>query len=202
MSKKQQGGTLKNKILIILGHPAKDSFCKSIANEYREAASSAGHEVKLINLAELAFDPILHEGYNVIQPLEPDLINAQNSILWAEHIVWIYPNWWGAMPALLKGFIDRVFIPGFAFKYRDNSNLWDKLLGGKSAQLYVTMDSPPWYYRWFTKMPGHKQMKLAILNFCGISPVKISSFGPVKSASDIQIEKWLRAVRHDAAQSV
>ena len=158
--------------------------------------------MKLINLEELAFDPILHEGYNVIQPLEPDLINAQNSILWAEHIVWIYPNWWGAMPALLKGFIDRVFIPGFAFKYRDNSNLWDKLLGGKSAQLYVTMDSPPWYYRWFTKMPGHKQMKLAILNFCGISPVKISSFGPVKSASDIQIEKWLRAVRHDAAQSV
>lgn len=191
---------MKKKILIILGHPAKESFCKSIANEYQKSASNAGHEVKLINLAELTFDPILHEGYNVIQPLEPDLINAQNAILQAAHIIWVYPNWWGAMPALLKGFIDRVFIPGFAFKYKDNSNLCDKLLSGKSAHLYVTMDSPPWYYRWFIKMPGHIQMKRAILDFCGISQTKISNFGPVKLTTDKQREKWLNIVRNDASK--
>lgn len=186
------------KILVILAHPSKSSFCKSIAQIYKETASQRGHDVKFIDLANLQFDPLLHDGYKTIQNLEPDLVAAQQLILWSEHIVWIYPNWWGAMPALLKGFIDRTFVPGFAFKYRDNSKLWDKLLTGRSAHLYITMDSPPWYYRWFTKMPGHQQMRRAILNFCGISPVSITSFGPMISASDKQKAIWLDKVRRDA----
>lgn len=189
------------KKLIILGHPAQDSFCKSIADTYFGTAKEIGHEVELLNLASLKFDPILHEGYKLIQPFEPDLEHAKNLISWADHLVWIYPNWWGAMPALQKGFIDRIFIPGFAFKYRQNSNLWDKLLTGKSAHIYVTMDSPPWYYKWFTKMPGHNQMKHAILQFCGISPIKITNFGPVKTSSDIQKNKWLKSVEVDAARN-
>ena len=86
-------------------------------------------------------------GYAQIQPLEPDLLDAQASITWAQHLVWVYPIWWGGLPALLKGFLDRIFLPGFAFKYRPNSALWDRLLTGRSAELLVTMDSPPWYYR-------------------------------------------------------
>jgi putative NADPH-quinone reductase len=134
---------------------------------------------------------VLHEGYARIQPLEPDLVAAQAAIIWAEHLVFVYPIWWGAMPALLKGFIDRVFLPGFAFKYREGSVFWDRLLVGRSAQLLVTMDSPPWYFRWVVRMPGHNQMKRAILGFSGIKPVRIMNFGPVKSASQQQREKWL-----------
>ena len=190
------------KILVILAHPSNISFCKSVAHIYQETASQRGHEVKRIDLASLQFDPLLHDGYKTIQELEPDLVAAQKLILWSDHIVWIYPNWWGAMPALLKGFIDRTFVPGFAFKYRDNSKLWDKLLTGRTAHLYVTMDSPPWYYRWFTKMPGHQQMRRAILNFCGISPVTITNFGPMISASDKQKASWLDEVRRDANKIV
>ena len=127
--------------------------------------------------------------------LEPDLLAAQADITWAHHLVWVYPIWWGAMPALLKGFIDRVLLPGYAFKYRKGSSLWDKLLAGRSAELLVTMDSPPWYFRWVTRMPGHHQMKKAILEFCGIRPVRVHSFGPVRSASAEQLALWVEKAR-------
>jgi putative NADPH-quinone reductase len=185
---------MSKRILIILGHPSNIGYCGALADSYAAGAETAGNEVKRIFLADLVFDPVLRSGFNCVQELEPDLEAAQAAISWSQHLVFVYPIWWGAMPALLKGFIDRVFLPGFAFKYRSGSALWDKLLTGRSAHLLVTMDSPPWYFRWFTRMPGHHQMKRAILEFCGIKPVKISEFGSVKSSTQQQREKWLSKV--------
>ena len=183
------------RILVILGHPSEDSLCAALAQSYMKGARSAGAEVRLLALGALAFDPLLHAGYRGNQPLEPDLQAAQAQITWAGHLVWVYPTWWGAMPALLKGFVDRVLLPGYAFKYRKGSSLWDKLLAGRSAELLVTMDSPPWYFRWVTRMPGHHQMKKAILEFCGISPVRVHSFGPVRSASTERLAQWVEKAR-------
>lgn len=153
------------KILLIIGHPRKESLCGALADKYVSGAEKAGHTIETIHLGGLEFDPILWGGYEGSQPLEPDLVKAQQQITWADHLVFVYPTWWGALPALLKGFIDRVFLPGFAFKYREGSVRWDRLLTGKSAHLIVTMDSPPWYYRWISRMPGHNQMKKTILEF-------------------------------------
>ena len=178
-------------ILVILGHPKSDSFCGALANSYVEGAKATENEVQLISLGNLSFDPVLHNGYATIQGLEPDLVTGQAAITWAQHIVFVYPIWWGAMPALLKGFIDRLFLPGFAFKYREGSQFWDRLLSGRSAHLLVTMDTPPWYFRWVYRMPGHNQMKRTILEFSGIKPVTVSSFGPIKGSSQQKREKWL-----------
>ena len=163
---------MKN-VLLILGHPRKESLCGALAEKYQVGAETAGHTVKTIYLGNLKFDPILRNGYEQPQELEPDLGKAQKQITWADHLVFVYPTWWGALPALLKGFIDRVFLPGFAFEYHEGSMGWDRLLTGKSAQLIVTMDSPPWYYRWVSRMPGHHQMKKTILEFSGVKPVKV-----------------------------
>jgi putative NADPH-quinone reductase len=182
------------KILLILGHPCSDSFCGHLAECYLRGASEAGSVVRQLRLGDLAFDPILHDGYRKVQSLEQDLLGAQEDIAWADHLVFVYPTWWGAMPALLKGFIDRVFLPGFAFKYRENSKFWDRLLAGRSAHLLVTMDTPPWYYRWIFRMPGHQQMKRTILEFSGIKPVKVSSFGPVLHATQAQKDTWAARV--------
>lgn len=185
---------MSQRILIILGHSAQSSFCRQLAERYQHRAQAQGHSIRWLDIGQLQFDPILHQGYQQIQPLEADLQQAQQDILWAQHLVWVYPIWWGGLPALLKGFIDRVFLPGFAFKYRENSSFWDKLLSGRSAQLLVTMDSPPWYYRWISGAPGHRQMKRTILNFSGIQPVKIHSFGPMIKSNPAQREGWLRQV--------
>lgn len=186
------------KILLILGHPRADSFCGALADAYDEAARVAGAELRRLTLADLAFDPVLHVGYRGEQALEPDLLAARDDILWAEHLVFVYPTWWGGLPALLKGFVDRVFLPGFAFKYRKDSLWWDRLLAGRSARLLVTMDTPPWYYRWVYRMPGHNQMKRTILEYCGIRPVHIGQFGPVKGATEARRARWLEAVRRAA----
>jgi NAD(P)H dehydrogenase (quinone) len=182
------------RILIINGHPDKESFCFALAESYKKGADSAGSNCKLVHLIDLKFNPILTYGYRVVSELEPDLLEIQKDIIEADHLVLIYPNWWGTYPALLKGFIDRVFLPDYAFKYLENSPLPAKLLKGKTARIIVTMDTPDWYYWLVNRNPGHNSMKKAILEFCGIKPVKISSFAIVKSSDESKRKKWLDEV--------
>lgn len=184
---------MKN-ILIINGHPDKESFCAALAEMYHKGAVSAGADCKLIHLIDLEFNPILNYGYRKISPLEPHLLQAQKDILKANHLVFVYPNWWATFPALLKGFIDRVFVPGFAFKYNQKGPFWDKLLQGKTARLIVTMDTPKWYYWLVNKNAGFNAIKIGVLEFCGVKPVKITSFAPIKSSDDIKRKKWLEEV--------
>ncbi len=168
----------------------KDSFGGALAQAYIKGAKSAGADVREIYLGELDFDPILHKGYKEIQELEPGLIKAREDIKWAEHIVFVYPTWWGTMPALLKGFFDRVFLSGFAFKFTGKYS-WEKLLKGRSARLLVTMDAPPLFYKLFLGAPGIKTIKRAILLMSGVSPVKVTMFGSVKNSSEAKRKKWL-----------
>jgi putative NADPH-quinone reductase len=179
------------KVLVINGHPDKESFCFALAERYKKGADAAGAECKLVHLIDLKFNPILTFGYRKISELEPDLLKMQQEITAADHLVFVYPNWWSTLPALLKGFIDRVFVPTFAFKYRPNSPFWDKLLKGKTARLIVTMDTPQWYYWLINKNAGHNAMKVGILEFSGIKPVKISSFAIIKSSDETKRKKWL-----------
>lgn len=182
---------MSKRILVILGHPSSNSFCGALAERYAQSALRAGHEVRQLFLGKMDFDPVLREGYQQVQPLEADLRRAQTDILWAEHLTLVYPIWWGGVPALLKGFLDRVLLPGFAFKYREGKAFPDKLLHGRSAHLLVTMDTPPWYYRWIYRMPGLHQMRKTTLAFCGIQPQRTLTFGPVLGSSAGQRETWL-----------
>jgi len=183
------------KILIIQGNPKKESLCGVLAQAYLEEAKKANHDVKLIELKDLKFDLNLHVGYKEEQILEPDLIAAQKEIKEANHLVFIFPNWWSSMPALLKGFFDRVFLPGFAFKYRTKSPIPEKLLKGRSARIIITMDAPEWYYKWFNKAPGLAALKIGTLEFSGITPVKSTCLGPVRKAPKERIENFIKKVR-------
>jgi 1,4-dihydroxy-2-naphthoate polyprenyltransferase len=131
------------KVLVILGHPRPDSFCKALADAYVTGAQEAGAEVRRLSLTELGFE------LNVLVPsprdqlLEPGISDSVGLVAWAEHLVFVFPTWWGTMPACLKGFLDRVLMPGFAFADREDGEGWDKLLVGKTAHLLTTMDTPP-----------------------------------------------------------
>ncbi|MED1787944.1 NAD(P)H-dependent oxidoreductase [Brevibacillus laterosporus] len=182
------------KILIIQGNPVKESYGEALAEAYQKGAVSTGAEVKSLRLANLDFNPNLAGGYKNKPQLEDDLILAQQLISWADHLVFVYPIWWGAPPALLKGFLDRVFMPGYAFSYKKGSSLPQQLLKGRSARLIVTMDSPYWYYSLVQGKPGHRMMKKSTLQFCGISPVKITTLSQVGKADDEKRKRWLRTV--------
>lgn len=182
------------KILIINGHPDKESFCFALAESYKKGADTNGNECRLVHLIDVKFNPILTYGYRIVSELEPDLLKIQKDILQADHLVFIYPNWWATFPALLKGFIDRIFLPNFAFKYHKKGPFWDKLLKGKTARLIVTMDTPKWYYWFVNRSAGHNAMKIGVLEFCGIKPVKISVCTPLKSSNDLIRKKWLAEI--------
>ena len=183
------------KILIINCHPRVGSFSDSIALAYKNGAISNLNELKEITIRDLVFSPNLANGYQKRTELEPDLVDCWEKIQWCDHMVWIHPVWWGGLPAMTKGFIDRLFLPGFVFQYRENSPWWDKLLTGKSARIITTMDQPTWFYWLFNKEPSINQLKKAVLQFCGVNPVRVTAFGPVKGSSEKQREAWLHKVK-------
>ena len=142
---------MSRSIVILLGHPDRDSLCGALAARYQHAALAAGHQVQLFALGEIDFDPILRHGYRQIQPLEPGLEQINAAIAACQHLVLVYPTWWGGMPALLKGFFDRAFLPGVAFRYRADSVWWDRLLAGRSARVITA--PPSLTMRWRSRSP-------------------------------------------------
>ena len=182
---------MSKKILIVNGHPNKDSLNFGLADAYKKGAMQANAEIQEIIIRDLQFNPNLEFGYQKRTELEPDLLAAWEKIKWAEHIVFVYPIWWGGLPAVMKGFFDRLFLPGFAFAYRENSVWWDKLLTGKSAHMIVTMDTPYWYFRFVYGNPGINQLKKNTLEFCGIKPVKVTVFSPIKNVAEDKIKKHI-----------
>ncbi|WP_126972847.1 NAD(P)H-dependent oxidoreductase [Gynurincola endophyticus] len=186
---------MQKKIAIINGHPNAESFNYALTAAYKEGALLGGAIVQEIVIAQLKFNPNLEFGYRKRTELEPDLLKAWEIIQWADHLVWIHPVWWGGLPAITKGFIDRLFLPGMAFKYRENSLFWDKLLKGKTAHIITTMDQPGWYYRLVYARPGINQLKKTVLQFCGITPVKVTGIGIIKTANETKRLKWLDKVK-------
>jgi NAD(P)H dehydrogenase (quinone) len=187
-------------ILIINGHPDPDAFNAALAETYRNGAVASGATVRELVISRLTFQPSLRFGYRQRTELEPDLLAAWEDIKWADHLVWIHPVWWGGLPALTKGFIDRLFLPGMAFRYRPDSIWWDKLLAGKSARIITTLDQPGWYYRLFFRRPSVNQLKRSTLEFCGVSPVKVTYVGTIRGSSVRQRERWLEKVQTLGAQ--
>ncbi|WP_250255635.1 NAD(P)H-dependent oxidoreductase [Chryseobacterium sp. Marseille-Q3244] len=183
------------KITIINGHPNKESFNFGVAEAYKNGAIEAGAEIREIIIANLNFNPNLEFGYQKRIELEPDLLKAWESIQWADHLVWIHPIWWGGLPAVMKGFIDRLFLPGLAYKYRENSLWWDKLLTGKTAHIITTIDQPGWYYRLMYGRPSVNQLKKSTLEFCGIKPVKVTYLGIIRTSNEGQRKTWLKSVK-------
>jgi putative NADPH-quinone reductase len=182
------------KILLINGHPNGGSFNFALYESYKKGAIASGAELKEIIIKDLNFNPNLQFGYQERTELEPDLLNAWEKIQWAEHMVWFHPVWWGGLPAISKGFVDRLFLPGFAFKYKDNSVWWDKLLSGKTAHIITTLDQPSWYYRLAFGRPSVNQLKKSILEFCGVKPVKVTYVGPIRNSELATRTKYLEKV--------
>jgi len=169
------------RILILLGHPdpAPERLCRALAEAYAEGARSAGHDVRLIDLAKLDFT--LLRTKDEFEKSAPSAVikQAQDDMVWAQHLVIIYPLWLGTMPALLKGFFEQVGRPGFAFETKGPG--WKKaLLKGRSARIVVTMGMPALAYRFYFGAHSLKSLERNILGFIGISPIRETLIGLVE----------------------
>lgn len=186
------------RILIIDGHPDSrpERYLHALAAAYREGAEAGGHEVRTIGLATLKF-PLLHTAEEFAQaPQSAAVLQAQQSLVWAQHVVILFPLWLGAMPALLKGFMEQVLRPGFAFAPATRGRLPRKLLAGRSARIVVTMGMPSLFYRLVYRAHSLKSLERNILGFCGLRPVRATVIGMVEGMSTRARHGWLeRLVR-------
>ncbi len=180
------------KIIVIVGHPKADSYCAALGRAYLRGAQEGGHEARLFLIGEMSFDPALREGYRREQELEPDLLDAREAFLAADHVVLIFPLWCGDMPAILKGFIERI-LQREVLAMRESTRTTDwKLFKGKSARIIMTMGMPGFFYRWYYGAHALKLMKRSILQFIGIHPVRATLHGMVEAVSDGTRQEWLR----------
>lgn len=189
-------------VLVLQAHPDPDSFGAALSEAYAQGARDAGARVERLSLSALSFDPVLHRGHRGTQPLEPDLVVARSAIEAADHLTLQFPVWWGAPPALLKGFIDRAFLPGWAFRYVSGRALPEGLLAGRSARLIATMDSPWWWYWLKHGRAAHRSLIGATLNYVGIQDVRQTTLYRLRERSDAQRRAWLeRMARLGAADA-
>ncbi len=182
----------RRRVFVLNANPKPASLSQALAERYAQAAAQAGHHVQLSHLHALNFEPQLLNGFDGAQALEADLQALQAQILDADHLVFAYPVWWGSVPARFKGLLDRLLLPGFAFRYDGSKSLPEQLLKGRSARLLVCLDTPAWYFRWVQGAPAHRMMKDAVLGFCGVAPIRISAFSPVIKSDADQRERWLQ----------
>jgi putative NADPH-quinone reductase len=163
------------KILVLDGHPSAFSYTACLADEYVINAEKGGFEVKALNVRDLDFDPNLRWGYTRKQALEPDLERAQELLLWCNHLAIFTPVWWFSLPAILKGFMDRVLLPDFAFKVKRSGGKRSliKLLKGRTASAFYTFGGPKIDLKEAFADPIKTQLKNGILNFVGFSNIKM-----------------------------
>lgn len=183
------------RIAIIQGHPDPSGkrFCHALAHAYAAGAQESGLEVRLMDIAQLEF-PLLRTQaeFETGKPAQ-SIVDAQETIKWADHLVVIYPLWLGMMPALLKAFLEQVFRPGFAVRTGERG--WESLLKGRSARIVVTMGMPAFIYRWYFGAHGLKSLERSILRFVGIRPVKETLIGVIGTASEAKRKAWLGKMR-------
>jgi len=184
------------KHLVVYAHPYSKSFGKAIVETIEKEILSKGSEVRVRDLNELDFDSVL-KGSDLLNlqsgNYAADIVLEQEHIKWADIITFVYPVWWAGMPAILKGYVDRVFANGFAFTYGENGPIG--LLKGKRALLFSTTGFPSNIYE---QIGMHKSMQQtsdeAIFNFCGIEVIQHLFFGGIPTSSENDREEYLNEV--------
>ena len=189
------------RILILQGHPDASArhLNHALAEAYADGAREAGHAVRVVEIGRLDFPLLRSQQEWEHTPLPAGLQGAQDDIAWAQHLVIFFPLWLGDMPALLKGFLEQVARPGFAFQgdaaERASNPFIFKALKGRSARIVVTMGMPALVYRWVFRARGVGLLKRNILGFVGIAPVRDTLIGMVDRLGEAGVRKWQDRLR-------
>ena len=180
-------------ILLIQGHPdaTKHHFCHALEEAYLQGATKGGHKIQRLNIADIDFPILRSQNEWEHGELPPNLVEAQTAIKWAKHMVLFFPLWLGDMPALLKGFLEQVARPGFAFSRSDTNPLANKALTGRSARVVVTMGMPASIYRFYFRAHSIKSLERNILGFVGVAPIDETLIGLTGEMKPESARKWL-----------
>ena len=187
------------KVLVVLAHPRQESFNHAIAAAAAEALRNNGHEVYFHDLYAEGFDPVL-PGPEIDEdaPLPPALARHCRELAQADGVVIVHPNWWGQPPAILKGWVDRVFRPGVAYRFLEGDageGVPLALLKVRCAMVFNTSNTPLERERALFGDPLETLWKNCIFGLCGVTAFSRRNFGVVVTSTREERQDWLRQVR-------
>jgi NAD(P)H dehydrogenase (quinone) len=184
------------RVLVVLAHPNAGSFNHAIAETVRQTLTTAGHAVDFHDLYAEGFDPVL-PGPEVLPGGEvaPAVTQACEALRQADGLVFIHPNWWGQPPAILTGWIDRVFRPDVAYRFLpgdQGEGVPEGLLRARGALVFNTANTAEDREQKLLGDPLDRIWKHCILHFCGVQHVQRRMFTTVVDSSPAQRDAWLQ----------
>lgn len=181
------------KILIVYSYPNDYGYNSEIYKRVLKGVS-AKHDVQILDLYNEEFDPVLrfdrtHRRRDMKE--DPETQAYRDLITWAEHVIFIFPIWWGGMPAILKGFIDRVFSKGYAYEYKGLVPIG--YFKGKTAWIITTDDAPKLYSKFFQEDYG-RVLKKQVLKMTGFTKVKHYSISFLRNSNEKKRLRFLNRI--------
>lgn len=199
------------KTLIVYNHPHEGSFCSAIREAVENGLRNGGHEYKIIHLDQDGFDPVMREkdlkafvmagriGEEGLEGIDPIILKYMKKLQWAEHIVMIFPIWWMTMPAMMKGFIDKVIFPGIVYKMEDGEmiSMLSKL---RQVTVITTMNTPQDIYKEVFGNSIEGSLIKGTFNKIGIHDIRWISLNMVKQSGDEKRWLWLDEIETEFAK--
>lgn len=185
--------------LIVFNHPYSGSYCNAILESVTSGLKKAQHNIDLIHLDKENFNPVMTaadlKAFRDKNPIDPKVIEYKGRLEKADHLIFIFPIWWELMPALLKGFIDKVIFPGVAYDYKPNGiSMFPLLKNLKGVTVVTTMNTPKILYRLIFGNPIKNALLKGTFWKTGYGKRKWINLHMVKMASDEKRKKWLENI--------
>jgi putative NADPH-quinone reductase len=183
---------------IVLDHPYDGSLTRAAFNSTIQGLLRAGHTADVADLHADEFDPVLRAPdlarYSEGVSSDPRVSDYQKRIDDADHVIMVFPVWWQVMPAMSKGFLDKVLIPNWAFEIRDGAPVG--LLSRLSVTLVTIMGSPATYYDGTLATPLHGMCRLGTWEFVGVSRDRVTwlNFYDVDNSTPASRKQWLSEI--------
>lgn len=186
-------------VLCIYAHPNPKSFNHAVLETVAKPFKAKGHTLVVRDLYGMRFDPVLATAdFEAMSrgAVRLDVAEEQRHVKEADLIIFIYPVWWFAEPAILKGWIDRVFSHGFAFKLDATGAVG--LLAGKKGALICTSGAPKEFFDTGFRAAMEQIFVTGALRSCGIEPVLVRFLHAVDGATDADRSAMLHQLKADA----
>lgn len=200
-------------VLIVFNHPYEKSYCNAILKAVTNGLQKAKHHVDLIHLDKDEFDPVMRakdlkafvmgsnqpeEAYKL---LDQQVLNYKQRLEAADHLIFIFPIWWELMPALTKGFIDKLIFPGIAYDFNAKNNRMKKRLNLSGVTMITTMNTPKVLYRLIFANAIKKALLLGTFWKIGYKNRKWINLNMVKFSSDTNRKKWLEKIERQFSKN-
>ena len=181
------------RMLVVYCHPCPESFTAAVRDRAVAALGAAGHDVRLLDLHAMDFEPVMgaeeRRGYHTLGDNEAPIAAHLDALRWCEGLLFIYPTWWYGLPAMLKGWLDRVWVPHATFRMPEPGKPIGRVLTNiRFIGAISTLGSPWWWWRFWMSEPGRRTL------LRGLPPL----VAPRCRTLWLALHRWIRRVTSSA----